>query len=155
MRATGVNLKARALFTAAAAAVMFGVFAPWLRSGSSTRSSFEMLDLVDRLGFSPGGLFDWALRGWPLVPLLLVGAVVACWSGRPTPAVAVAGVVAGYVIGCAIAVRSAPDASLVRTGWGVDASLVAGTALLATATWLAIATRSVVPEPALDVHVTQ
>ena len=35
--------------------------------------------LVNRLGFSKGGLIGWALRLWPLVPMLLVVVVIAWW----------------------------------------------------------------------------
>lgn len=149
------------MLTVAAGAVLIGFFGPWLRSGTSTRSSFELLDLVERLGFSSGGLFDWAVRGWPLVPLLVVSAVVACWAGRTTATVCL-GLASGvYVAGVAIGVRNAPDAGLVATGWAVDVSLAAGLGLLGVAVWIAVtaattrtattATRrcSGLPEPAL------
>ena len=71
--------------TVGAAVVLVGTFLTWLRSGATERSSYDVFDLVDRLGFSEGGLVGWALRLWPLLPLVLVLAVVAWWwpsSGR-------------------------------------------------------------------------
>ena len=65
--------------TAGAAVLLVGTFLTWLRSGATERSSYDVFDLVDRLGFSEGGLVGWALRLWPLVPLLLVLTVIAWW----------------------------------------------------------------------------
>jgi len=139
------------LFTVAAAGALAGSFGPWLRSGASTRSSFELLDLVERLGFAPGGPFTVAIRAWPLVPLLTVVAVVACWGRRTTLAFWAGMIGALYVGGVALGVRNAPSAGLVRTGWGVDVSLVSSVVLLIGSFWLAGASR-VLPQPPVDEH---
>ena len=78
----GVSTQQRAgavTVTAGAAVLLVGTFLTWLRSGATERSSYDVFDLVDRLGFSEGGLMGWALRLWPLVPLLLVLTVIAWW----------------------------------------------------------------------------
>lgn len=100
-----------------------------------------MFDLVDRLGFAPGGAFEWAVRLWPLVPLVTVGAVVASWAGRPRWAVGLAGVAGCYVGAVAIGLRQAPNAGLIRTDWGVNLALIGAAMLVATACWTAIDVR--------------
>lgn len=121
--------------TAAAAVVLTGVFAPWLRSGERRRSSFDLLDLAERLGFAEDGLFGWATRGWPLVPLLVVGATVAAWAGRLQLSGCL-GVGAGlYVGGVAAGVSLAPDAGLIRTEWGVAVAAVGAAWMVASGVW--------------------
>ena len=57
----GVSTQQRAgavTVTAGAAVLLVGTFLTWLRSGATERSSYDVFDLVDRLGFSEGGLWD-------------------------------------------------------------------------------------------------
>ncbi len=138
------------MFTGAGTVVLVGVFGPWLRSGSSTRSSFELLDLVERLGFAPDGPFGVAVRGWPLVPLLVVAATVACWAGRTTASVRLGFIGGLYVAGVAYGVRNAPDVGLVRTEWATDLSFVAGLGLVLITGWVAATASSGRPDLALD-----
>ena len=144
----------RSVFTLTGMLVLIGVFGPWLRSGTSTRSSFELLDLVERLGFTSGGLFDWAVRGWPFVPLLVVAAIVACWAGRVTLSIRIGFVAGLYVGGVALSVRNAPDAGLIRTGWAVDAALAGAVCLLAASIWIAATSPLRRPEATFDEDVT-
>ena len=127
--------------TVGAALTLAGVFAPWLRSGTSSRSSFELFDLVDRLGFAPGGAFEWAVRLWPLVPLITIGAAVASWAGRALLAIGLAGTAGCYVGAVAVGLRQAPNAGLIRTDWGVNLALIGAVTLVATAGWSAIDVR--------------
>jgi hypothetical protein len=109
--------------TVGAATALIGTFLPWLRSGSRNRSSYTIFDLVDRLGFAPGGVMAWSLRLWPLVPLLLVAMTVAGWAVatghvRWQAAAAAIGAAIAWVGGTAIALVLAPDAGLFRVGSG-------------------------------------
>jgi hypothetical protein len=61
--------------------VVAGSLLPWLRTGSRRRHSYDLFELVERLGFAPGSVAAAALRWWPVVPLLAVGAVVAAGWG--------------------------------------------------------------------------
>lgn len=125
----------------AAGVALIGVFGPWLLSGASRRSSFELLDLVDRLGFANDGVFAWVVRFWPVVPLMIVVSVVAAWADRPR-ASALVGVFSGlYVAGVSIGVNQAPDADLVRTTWGVQVAALGGLGLLAAAIWSLVVSR--------------
>lgn len=116
--------------TASAAGMLVGVFAPWVRSGAAGRSSFELFDLVERLGFADDGPFAWTVRPWPLVPLIVVGAVVTFWFGSVRLGGVLAVVGGCYVGAVSIAVANAPDSSLVRTDWGVATSGLAATVVL-------------------------
>ncbi len=112
-----------ATITVGATTALLGTFLPWLRSGERDRSSYAIFDLVERLGFTPGGVVAWSLRLWPLVPLVLVIMAVAGWAVATgylrwqAAAVAVAtGVV--WVGGTATALVLAPDIGLFRVGVG-------------------------------------
>lgn len=122
--------------TASAGVALIGVFAPWLKSGESRRSSFELFELVDRLGFEPDGVFAWMLRLWPIVPLAVITCVVAAWMAKARIAGSI-GLVGGiYVAVVAISIMQAPTAGLIQTAWGVPVSLVGGVLLATTGVWL-------------------
>jgi hypothetical protein len=117
---------------------VIGTFLPWLRSGAADRSSYEIFALVDRLGFSPDGLVGWALRLWPLVPLLFAIAAVLQWIPPRHPAIVVgrravpigAAVYTGSV---ALAIRLAPEAGLFRYRFGTWTTLLGAAMVLAGA----------------------
>ena len=71
--------------TAGGVIAIVGMFGPWVHTGAASRSSFELADLVARLGYARGGPIGLALRTWPLAPLSVVVAVVVTWwiGGRP------------------------------------------------------------------------
>jgi hypothetical protein len=117
--------------TVGAAVLVVGTFLTWLRSGATERSSYEVFDLVDRLGFSEGGLVGWALRLWPLVPLLLVTTVIVWWWPASGPAwtatrVAATLVASLYASAVAVAVANAPDVALFSIGRGPAVTIVGG-----------------------------
>ena len=119
-----------------AALTLIGTFLPWLSSGTVPRSSYEIFDLVERLGFSPDGAIGWALRLWPLAPLLLVLAAVAQGVPGTDRRIRVARVVVPfmaivYVGGTAAAVRLAPEGGLFRLRFGIWITLI-GTATMVT-----------------------
>ena len=122
--------------TASAGVALIGVFAPWLKSGESRRSSFELFELVDRLGFEPDGVFAGMLRLWPIVPLAVIACVVAAWMAKARIAGSI-GLVGGiYVAVVSISIMQAPTAGLIQTAWGVPVSLVGGVLLATTGVWL-------------------
>lgn len=115
--------------------VLVGSFLPWLASGTAERSSYDLFGIVDRLGFSPSGLMGWAVRLWPLLPLLLVVTVVTHHLGSPGRWVSVVrwtstALAALYAGAVAVAVRLAPDVGLFRPRIGLWVTL-AGALLLA------------------------
>jgi hypothetical protein len=123
-----------AVVTSGAGLALIGTFLPWLRSGSVDRSSYEIFDLVERLGFSPNGVVAWVLRLWPLVPLLLACSAIALWLRPSDPrvrrALAVLPIASALVlVGTALVVSRAPDVGLFRVGIGPWCS-VAGAVLM-------------------------
>jgi hypothetical protein len=115
--------------TGGSAVALVGTFLPWLRSGARDRSSYTIFDLVERLGFAPGGVVAWSLRLWPLVPLLLVAVTVSAWAVvtrhlRWSITMGVAVVALVWVGGTAIALVIAPDVGLFRIGIGPAVTLV-------------------------------
>ena len=121
--------------------MLAGTFLPWLRSGARDRSSYTIFDLVERLGFAPGGVIAWSLRLWPLVPLLLVVTVTAAWAVATAdlrwsvPALlSSCGVL--WVGGTAFAVLLAPDIALFGVGVGPAVTLVGAAIMVAGILWL-------------------
>lgn len=119
-----------------AALALIGTFLPWLSSGTVRRSSYELFELVERLGFSPDGVVGWALRLWPLAPLLLVLAAVAQGLPRPDRRVQLARLVLAllaivYVGGTAAAVKLAPEGGLLRLRFGIWVTLLGAATMIA------------------------
>ena len=122
------------LTSVGAAIALLGSFLPWLYSGDRGRSSYELFDIVDRLGFAEGGLVGVVFRLWPLVPLVIVVSVVVQWwpgANRSLRRWLPIGA-AVYVLVVAIAVWAAPDIALFRMGAGVATAASGATAMLTT-----------------------
>jgi hypothetical protein len=115
--------------TIGAAAVLLGTFMPWLRSGTRGRTSYQLLGLVDRLEFAPDGPAAAAVRWWPIVPLLLVVAVIAAWWDRWYIASVAAAVAGCYALVFALVIRAAPGRALA----GTLVTIVGAVVLLAAA----------------------
>ena len=119
-----------AAVTVGAAITIIGTFLPWLRSGSSDRNSYQLLSLLDFLGFSPDGPMGWAVRLWPLIVLICVLSAVAAWRGM-WPVATILGVAGGaYASSLAWAVRDAATTSLLAARWGTSVTIVGGLVLV-------------------------
>lgn len=108
-----------------AAVVLVGTFLPWVRTGARDRSSYLLLDLVDRLGFASGSVPVAAIRVWPVVPVILVGAAYAAWMQRRRLASGLGLTGSLYAGGLAVIVRQTPTTTLA----GVDVVIAGGLAL--------------------------
>ena len=130
-----ITPRPRGVVVIGATVMLVGTFLPWLRSGSVDRSSYDLIELVDRLGYASGGAMDLALTLWPIVPLLLVVSIIVAVTSRVPVAAVVAlwTLTASYVGATAIALVAAPGASLLQVRYGVWVS-VAGTLLVLAAT---------------------
>ncbi|CAN5617948.1 hypothetical protein BH23ACT3_BH23ACT3_01870 [soil metagenome] len=135
-----------AVMTVGAVVTVWGSFQPWLASGSAQRSSYQLLGLVDRLGYAASGPMGWAVSSWPVMPLLVVTATVAIWWGRVRTAALLGAVGALHAAAVSVGIRRAPGDGLVRTLSGASITL-AGSAviLVGVAASLALARR---PTPA-------
>jgi hypothetical protein len=114
-----------------------GSLCPWVSSGSVDRSSYEVIDLVDRLGFAEGGPLGLALRAWPLMPLLVVTGTIAMWWRWHVVGQALAVTGGLYALGVALTVRLAPPTGLVRIRFGPIVT-IAGASLLLAGTLVAL-----------------
>jgi hypothetical protein len=124
-----------AVVTAGAVVVLVGTFLTWVRSGSAGRSSYDVFDLVDRLGFSTNGVVGIALRAWPLVPLLLALAVAVHWLSVEHPLseaarIGLTIVAALYPGTIAVVVANAPEISLFEVGPGPTVTVIGAAAML-------------------------
>ncbi len=109
------------MLTIGALVTLAGTFLSWVGSGGADRSSYEVFGIVERLGFSPGGIVGWALRLWPLVPLVLVLSVIAHWVHHPSvrwPRHTVTTVAVIYPGVTSVALLNAPEVGLFRVGPG-------------------------------------
>ncbi|MGH9135148.1 MAG: hypothetical protein ACRDZZ_14515 [Ilumatobacteraceae bacterium] len=136
----------RVALSIGAAVTIVGSLRPWVASGRVDRSSYEIIDLVDRLGFAEEGPFELALRAWPLMPLLVVAATVAMWWRRHLvgPALALLGGVYAFCV--ALAVRLAPSAGLLRIRAGTTVTVV-GALIFLAGTLVAVVLEAVEADP--------
>jgi hypothetical protein len=119
-----------AVLTAGALITVVGTFLPWLRSGDSDRNSFQLLSLLDFLGFAPDGPMGWAVRAWPVIVLVCVLAAVTVWQGM-WPIASLTGMAGGaYAAGLAWAVRDAATTSLISARYGTSVTIVGGVMLV-------------------------
>jgi len=113
-----------------AAVVVTGTLLPWVRTGGRRRNSYDVLELVERLGFAPDGAAATALRWWPIVTVLVVLAVVATWWGWPRLGGATGLVAAGYA-GTMAAVVAFRGSALVHVDVGPTVTIVGAVVLAA------------------------
>jgi hypothetical protein len=140
----GRRAPAVVMMAAGGVVMIVGSLVPWVRSGGARRNSYDLLSLVERLGFAPNGPAETALRWWPLIPLLAAVAVVATWWGWPHAGGVVGVVAAVYGGGVGFAVSRA-DEDLVRVEAGPAATFV-GALMLAVGSVAAIVLSSTIPD---------
>lgn len=119
--------------TTAGVALVVGTFLPWLRTGSTSRSSYDLLGLVGRLDIAPDGPATMLIRGWPFVPLLVTTAVVLAWWRRRRAALVVAVPAALYAGGIAAVLAVGASGTAIDVGVGPWTSATAGVLFLAAA----------------------
>ncbi len=113
----------RAVALTGLALVVIGSFGPWLRSGRRVRSSYELFQVADRLGFLGDGPLRWLPRTWVCVPLAAALAFAADVAGFRR-----AGGTVGVVVGVyAVVVSAGVIASPFPSGWGTMVGAVGGT----------------------------
>ena len=135
---TRSDLFPRVAMTVAAAVLLVGTFLPWIRTGRRERNSYELLGLVDRLGFAPDGWMERFVRWWPIVALLVVGAVVCAWWRQAVVSTVLALAAVAYAGGVAwvLADRRGPALA------GITVTLVGCALLLGAACWQAATIRA-------------
>lgn len=128
---------ARTVAVAGLATVVLASFAPWLRSGERTRSSYDLVQVVDRIDVLDGGSLRWLPTAWVCVPLLAAIAIACFVGGAPRWAAGLSAVVGGFALVVGWAVLEAPFCP----EWGSRAAVgggalvvISGAAVIATAT---------------------
>ena len=116
--------------TVGATLVVIGTLLPWVRTGGRRRNSYDLLAFVERLGFAPDGAAATALRWWPVVPVLVVLAVVASWWGWPRVGGATGLLAAGYAGTIAVVVVGR-GSTLVRVQSGTAVTIIGAVVLAA------------------------
>ena len=124
-------LVGRVATTVGGVVLLAGTFLPWVRSGTRERSSYDLLGLVDRLGFAPDGWMAFFVRWWPIVPLLTTVAVVAAWWDRRYVAVGFGVAAVAYATAVAWTIETRRGPSLV----GVRVTMAGAAVLLAATVW--------------------
>ena len=117
----------RTVELAGVAAIVVGSFGPWLRSGDRVRTSYELFQVVDRLGFLGEGALSWLPRAWSCVPLLAALALLGHVRGAHRAGAAIAALVAGASLTVAGGVLASPMAS----DWGSVLGVVGAVVTLA------------------------
>jgi hypothetical protein len=128
------------VFTVAGAIVLVGTLLPWLRTGSTSRSSYQLMGLLSRLDIAPDGVVSDLVRWWPVVPLLVTAAVVLAWWRWTIAALVLAAVALAYVGGVGFAMVVAARDAGVSIGPGPWVCTIGGADLLLSSVWLAAAT---------------
>ena len=126
-----LGLAGAGTLTVGAVVACIGTLQPWVASGTRNRNSYDIVELVGRLGFEPDGPVGIGLRAWPLVPLMLVVAATAAWWGYHAIGALVGVVAALYAGGVGAAVARAPDEGLLRVLDGPRLTAIGGILVLA------------------------
>jgi hypothetical protein len=123
-------------YTAAGVVVVAATFMPWLRSGSTSRSSYDLLGVLARLDIAPNGLISALVTWWPMVPLIVTAAVVLAWWQRWALSLTAAVVAVLYAggVGATMAVRSRGTG--IGVGIGPWVCAVGSIVFLVTAAWM-------------------
>ncbi len=123
-------------YTAAGAVLVASTFLPWLRSGRTDRTSYDLLGVLARLDIAPHGVVSRLVTWWPVVPLLVTLAVVMAWWRWwvPSMVTALAAVVYAGGVGTSLVVRTR------GTGIGIGAGpwvcAVSSVVFSLTAVWM-------------------
>ena len=116
---------------AGAATAITGSLMAWVQTGSRSRNSYDVFDIVERLGFAPDGIEAHALRWWPTMPLVVIAAVVAAWWGFRRSG-AVVGIIGGiFAGGIGTTVAAASAARDIEPRGGAVVTAVGGWLLVA------------------------
>jgi hypothetical protein len=119
----------RGVLAGLAVACVAVTFGPWMRSGSSRRTSYQVVRAAEELDVLRGALQPVAAAAWYFVPLVAALVLVALAAARPTAAAALLAVVGAAVALLAVKLMSGPFA----TDWGVTAGLTGGLLAVAAA----------------------
>lgn len=114
------------------------LFAPWLRTGSATRNSFQVVQAAERLNVLPGAQQTVISVVWAFLPLLAVVGVLLLTINRFRVAGAMLVLVGFLEAIFGLVVMNAPQSA----DWGAKAGLAVGFTLVVAAVATTWTTRS-------------
>lgn len=124
--------------TASTVVAVAVTFAPWLRTGSATRTSYEVVRSAERLEVMAARPQLVVSVVWAFLPMVSALSILASTLDRRYLAAGSAA-----VVGLAVAVLAAVVARAPRSAdWGTQAGLASGSALVVVALAIAWTTRS-------------
>ncbi|GAA4421742.1 hypothetical protein GCM10023148_22610 [Actinokineospora soli] len=114
-----------------------GMFLPWLRSGAVLRDSFEVVGVIETLGFLRGDALEWLLYAWyALVPVITLSIAAYALGARRVGATfaLLATIILGTIAGGArVEAGDGGDGAVVITATGPTVSLIGAALALAAA----------------------
>lgn len=109
------------------AAVVIGMFLPWLRSGAVLRDSFQVVGVIKSLGFLRGDLLDLLLSAWfgviPVVTITILAYAVGLSRTSATICVVLT-IFTGTISGGATVERGGGEGPLGIAGTGPTVTLI-------------------------------
>lgn len=124
--------------TATTVVAVAATFGPWLRTGSATRTSYEVVRAGERLEVMTAGPQSVVSAIWAFLPMVAALSILASTLHRRYLAAGSAAVVGLAVAALAAVVTRAPRSA----DWGAQAGLASGSALVVVALAVAWTTRS-------------
>jgi hypothetical protein len=121
---TDTFVLARAVTIAGLVTVVIASFGPWLRSGQRSRTSYELFEVVGRLGLLGEGALRLVPRLWVCVPVLAGVSLALFVGGIPKLAAAAAVAVGGFSLIVGWALQDAP----LTAEWGSRVGVAGGLA---------------------------
>jgi hypothetical protein len=123
-------------YTVAGAVVVLATFLPWLHSGTTSRSSYDLLGVLARLDIAPHGMVSRLITWWPVVPLLVTCAVVMAWWRWWVPSMVTALLAIAYAGGVGTSLVVATRGTGIGLGVGPLLCAVASGVFLVTSVWM-------------------
>lgn len=123
-------------YTVAGAAVVLATFLPWLHSGTTSRTSYDLLGVLARLDIAPHGIVSHLVTWWPVVPLLVTMAVVMAWWRWWVPSMVTAAVAVVYAGGVGTTLVVATRGTGIGVGAGPLLCAAASGVFLVTSVWM-------------------
>ncbi|MGH3859569.1 hypothetical protein [Actinokineospora sp.] len=114
-------------------AVVAGMFLPWFRSGSVLRDSFQLIGVIQTLGFLRGDVLELLLYVWfGLVPVVTLSVVAYTFGLRRTSATicVVLTIFTGTISGVATVESGGEESSLGIAGTGPTVTLIGSSVAL-------------------------
>ncbi|MGQ0841763.1 hypothetical protein [Actinokineospora sp.] len=130
-RTTSLRIAAAATAALGLATVVAGMFLPWFRSGAVLRDSFQLIGVIQTLGFLRGQTLELLLYAWyGMIPVVTLSIVAYAFGLHRTSATicVILAIITGTISGGASVESGGEDSPLGIAGTGPTVTLI-GSAL--------------------------